>query len=41
MLGANYFQIPTLYTLGLILAALAASLLLGKRKRGCANYSAP
>jgi tellurite resistance protein TerC len=33
MLGANYFEIPTVYTLVLILAAMSASLLLGLGKR--------
>jgi tellurite resistance protein TerC len=37
MLGTHYFEIPTVYTLALILAALAASLLFSRRKRTAAN----
>jgi tellurite resistance protein TerC len=33
MLGTNYFEIPTVYTLALIVAILAGSLLLSPRKR--------
>jgi tellurite resistance protein TerC len=33
MLGAHYFEIPTVYTLALILAALSASLLFSLRRR--------
>jgi tellurite resistance protein TerC len=41
MLGSNYFEIPTVYTLCLILAALACSVLYSLRKRSSETAKLP